>query len=171
MKVEVVPYRAEWPEAFKQEKEGILALGLTTLVRVHHIGSTAVEGLAAKPILDLMLEVQTVSELDQHNAAFASLGYEAMGEYGIPGRRYYRKGGDLRTHHIHAFEMGTPHVERHLAFRDYLRSHPEVREAYGELKLALALQHTTDIDGYCDGKDAFVKRHEALAVAWAERGE
>lgn len=169
MIVEVVPYRAEWPEAFAQEKEAILSLGLSTLVRVHHIGSTAVEGLSAKPIIDLMLEVQAVSELDLHDPAFKSLGYEVMGEFGIQGRRYFRKGGEMRTHHVHAFEVGSPHVARHLAFRDYLRNHPAVREEYGELKLMLAQRHAQDIEDYFDGKDGFVKKHEALALAWAER--
>ncbi len=127
------------------------------------------EGLAAKPIIDLMLEVQSVSELDEHNAAFESLGYEVMGEFGIPGRRYFRKGRKLRTHQIHAFKVGSLHVARHLAFCDYLRSHPAVRKAYGQLKLQVARECENDIDRYCDGKDGFVKKHEALALAWAKQ--
>lgn len=93
-----------------------------------------------------------------------SLGYEPMGEFGIPRRRYFPKGGNNRTHQIHAFASGDLHVMRHIAFRDYLRTNPEVAWEYGELKKNVARTCGNDIDIYCKGKDAFVKMHEAIAV-------
>ena len=164
MKIRVVPSDPGWPQHFEQERAAIQAALGDTVDQIHHIGSTAVNGLAAKPILDLMLEVSSLDALDQQTPAMESLGYEALGELGIPGRRYFRKGGDDRSHQVHAFVTGDPHVHRHLAFRDYLRSHPDVADEYATLKQNLALQFPQDLDGYCDGKDAFVKHHEALAL-------
>ena len=96
------------------------------------------------------------------------LGYEAMGEYGIPGRRYFRRNNSAgtRTHHVHGFEIGTPHILRHLAFRDYLLAHPSIARDYGELKKRLAAAHPSDEVAYADGKDAFVKDHQRRALSW-----
>jgi GrpB-like predicted nucleotidyltransferase (UPF0157 family) len=106
--------------------------------------------------------------LDGQNAAMESLGYEAMGEYGIPGRRYFRKsnGEGIRTHHVHAFAAGSAEAERHLAFRDYMIAHPEDARAYSELKRKLAAEHPRNIDGYMDGKDAFIKEMDRRAAEW-----
>jgi GrpB-like predicted nucleotidyltransferase (UPF0157 family) len=98
-----------------------------------------------------------------------SLGYHPMGEFGIPGRRYFRRltpAGD-RTHHVHAFQQGSPHIPRHLAFRDYLRAHPAVATEYGELKQRLAQAHPQDLEAYMAGKDPFIKQTETKALEWA----
>ena len=98
------------------------------------------------------------------------LGYECMGEFGIPGRRYFRKGGENRTHQIHVFaEADGRNVARHLAVRDYLRAHPQRAREYGALKAALAARYPEDIGAYCDGKDAFVRALERDALIW-QRG-
>ena len=165
MKIEVVPYNPLWPTQFESERAALVSELGGILESVHHIGSTAVEGLPAKPIIDMILEVQSLESLDQVTSKLELMGYEAMGELGIPGRRYFRKGGYYRTHQIHAFKTGDPHVLRHLAFRDYLRCHPDVMHEYGELKLRMAADCYDDIDRYCEGKDAFVKHHEAVAIA------
>ena len=169
MRIEVTPYRPEWKEAFEEEKKAILALGISGITEVHHVGSTSVEKLAAKPIIDIMIEVESLEELDQNKEEIESLGYEAMGEFGITGRRYYRKGGYNRTHQIHAFQTGDPNLFRHLAFRDYLSEHPDVRKEYGDLKIEVASQCDDDIDRYCDGKDDFINFHEAKALDWINR--
>ena len=98
----------------------------STVVAVHHIGSTAIPAIYAKPIIDLLVEVADIDDVDAHNPAMVALGYEALGEYGIPGRRYFRKGDEagVRTHQVHTFEAGSPEVERHLAFRDFMLEHP-----------------------------------------------
>lgn len=93
----------------------------------HHIGSTSVYGLPAKPIIDIMPVVRDIEAVDHSNSAFEQIGYECMGEYGIPGRRYLRKGKVERTHHVHIFEESNAHdIQRHLAVRDYLRAHADM---------------------------------------------
>ena len=97
-----------------------------------------------------------------------SLGYEVMGEYGIPGRRYFRKDNreGIRTHNIHAFEAGSAEVERHVAFRDYMIAHPADACRYSELKRKLAEEHPQSMDGYMDGKDGFIKEMDRRAAQW-----
>ena len=109
-----------------------------------------------------------LAQADAAAPAFAAIGYEYLGEFGIAGRRYLRKGGDARTHQVHIFAQGdTGNIARHLAFRDYLRTHAAVREQYAQLKRALALRFPYDIEGYCAGKEAFVQRFEREALNWA----
>lgn len=166
--VEVVDYDASWPARFEAERAAIAGALGDVVVAVHHIGSTSVPGLAAKPVIDVLVEVRDLDALDARASAMEALGYEAKGEYGIARRRYFRRGGDMRTHHVHAFAAGDEHVVRHLAFRDYLRAHADVAAEYGALKHRVADEAAHDVDAYCDGKDAFVQHHEALAVAWAK---
>ena len=92
-----------------------------------------------------------------------------MGEYGIPGRRYFRKfnASGNHTHQVHAFQTASAEVKRHLAFRDYMIAHPIEAQAYGELKRRLAIEHPDDIEAYIDGKESFIKEHEAKAIIWA----
>ena len=128
MFVKVVPYCSGWPELYRQEAEKISKILGEQLVAIHHIGSTSVPGLPAKPIIDILPVVKEISAVDAHNAQFEALGYEPRGEYGIPGRRFFRKGLEHRTHHIHIFqESDQPNILRHVAVRDYLRAHPAPR--------------------------------------------
>lgn len=167
MLVTVIPHDERWKKLFEAEAECLRALLGEALVAIYHIGSTAVPGLAAKPIIDIMPVVTDVTLVDAFNSRFESLGYECMGEFGIPGRRYFRKGSDHRTHHVHIFEQSNrADITRHLAVRDYLRTHPSAAEAYGRLKVDLAARFPEDIEGYCDGKDAFVKELERRALTW-----
>jgi GrpB-like predicted nucleotidyltransferase (UPF0157 family)/ribosomal protein S18 acetylase RimI-like enzyme len=167
MEVRVVEPDPRWPELFSVEAERVKKILGSELVAIHHIGSTAVENLAAKPIIDIMPVVKDIEKVDAFSEGFAALGYEVMGEYGIPGRRYFRKGNLIRTHHVHIFAEGNRHdIDRHLALRDYLRAHPDVAAEYGELKQNLARTFPNDINAYMDGKDSFVKRVEAQALRW-----
>jgi GrpB-like predicted nucleotidyltransferase (UPF0157 family) len=166
--IRVVPYDSRWPARYADESERLRETLGEVVRNVHHIGSTAVPGLSAKPIIDILLEVSSLAELDECSPRLASLGYEAKGEHGIPGRRYFRRDDELgeRTHQVHSFEASSRQAHRHLAFRDYLISHPQVARAYAELKQELARRFPSDIYGYMDGKDAFVKHHEARALEW-----
>src|SRR5919197_4637554 len=113
-KVEVVPHNPHWRDALDAEaKQGAAALG-ENVVAIHHIGSTAIPKIYAKPVVDLLVEVRDITEVDGRSSAMESLGYEVMGEYGIPCRRYFRKDSreGIRTHNIHAFEAGSAEVER-----------------------------------------------------------
>ena len=123
-------------------------------------------GLCAKPIIDILMGVQALDPLDQLAPQMEALGYEVMGAFGMPGRRYFRKDNaqGRRTHQVHAFELTSPHLARHLAFRDYLRAHSEVATAYGALKRSLQGQTS---EAYMDGKDPFIQRVEQDALTWA----
>ena len=151
IEVTVVEHDPGWTEAF--EKEAAMVRGI--------LGDDLIN------LIDILAVVADISRLDGREKAFAGAGYEAMGEFGLPGRRYFRKGGARRTHQIHAYQYDSVHeITRHLAFRDYLRENAGVRAAYEELKLALAKKFPHDIGAYCDGKDDFIKRAEAEALRW-----
>lgn len=165
--ITVVEYKKEWRELFKQEKLLITNILQDNLVSIHHIGSTAVYGLKSKPIIDIMPVVKDISKVDIICSEFKKIGYEYLGEYGIPYRRYLRKGGDKRTHQIHIFEQSNKKdIIRHIAVRDYLRINNEIANVYGELKESLAKKFPYDIDKYCDGKDVFMKKLEITALKW-----
>jgi GrpB-like predicted nucleotidyltransferase (UPF0157 family) len=168
MHIQVVPHDPAWRGQFENEAERIAAALGENVVRLHHIGSTAIPGIWAKPIIDMLLEVRQIARLDDRRSALEALGYEGLGEFGIPGRRYFRKNdaAGVRTHQIHAFAAGSPQVERHLAFRDYMIAHHTAAQAYSALKQKLALAHPHDLAAYMEGKDAFIKEHEAKALAW-----
>ena len=168
-KIEVVPYNSEWPVLFEKEKKALLDLDIPTILGIHHIGSTAVEDLAAKPIIDILLEVDCLESLDQSQKKIEELGYGSLGEFGIVGRRYYRKGKNIRSHQIHAFLASDPHSSRHIAFRDYLIENEAIKKAYESLKLEVASQCENDIDRYCDGKNDFIQMHERLAIEWKKQ--
>lgn len=167
MNVVVEEHNPAYAQMFTEEAQRISEIFGDQLVAIHHIGSTAVPGLKAKPIIDILPVVKDIATVDWFNQQMAELGYEALGELGLPGRRYFRKGGDDRTHQVHAYQVDNqPAIDRHLAFRDYLCTHPEVARQYGELKASLAEQFPQDIYGYMDGKDSFVKEHEQKALVW-----
>src|ERR671921_2732344 len=102
-KVEVVPHNPRWREAFEAEARQVAAALGENVVAIHHIGSTAIPNIYAKPVIDLLVEVRDITEADGRSSAMESLGYEVMGEYGIPGRRYFRKDDrqGVRTHNLH----------------------------------------------------------------------
>jgi GrpB-like predicted nucleotidyltransferase (UPF0157 family) len=166
-KVEVVPPDRNWQNEFAIESALVVTALGDNVVAIHHIGSTAIETIYAKPIIDMLVEVRQIDRVDERNSYMQVLGYECMGEFGISGRRFFRKdnAAGIRTHHIHTFEANTAQVIRHLAFRDYIRSHPAAAQAYSELKQQLAHQYPTDIAAYMDGKAAFIHAIDLQAAA------
>ncbi len=134
----------------------------------HHIGSTAIPSIVAKPVIDILIVVAELERVDECNSAMEKLGYEAMGEYGIPFRRYFRKENSAgnRTHHVHIFPEGNGQVDRHLAFRDFMNLHPEWALRYSNLKRNLVARYPDSIDQYMNGKQEFIKRVDELAAAW-----
>jgi GrpB-like predicted nucleotidyltransferase (UPF0157 family) len=165
-KVEVVPYNERWSELFEQEAAKLKLIYGDETLHIHHIGSTSVPGLYAKPIIDIMIVVKDIQKVDAFNPQMEFLGYRPRGENGIPHRRYFNKGDDDRTHHIHIFQFGCEHIIRHLAFRDYLIAYPEEANTYSDLKIRLAKKFPTNISGYIDGKDSLAKELERRAVQW-----
>ena len=167
-KVEVVPHDPRWRDAFEEEAMHIAAALGANAAAIHHIGSTSIPNIYAKPVIDMLVEIRDITRLEQQGPAMESLGYEVMGEFGIPGRQYFRKDNaeGIRTHQIHAFQAGSAEGERHLAFRDYMIAHPEEALEYSELKRKLAEEHPQDIDGYMDGKDGFIREMDRRAARW-----
>lgn len=130
---------------------------------IEHIGSTSVPGLCAKPIVDIAVGVRKLELTDEQIAAMERLGYEYLGEYGLPGRLFFRK-GEPRTHNVHVVEHGGEHWERQLVFRDALRADPEERQRYDELKRRLAAAgHPRE--AYTELKTPFIRGVEARARA------
>ncbi|MGF0033732.1 GrpB family protein [Bariatricus sp. SGI.154] len=171
-KIEVVDYNSEWEKMYKVEEKRIKSALGKNCAAIYHIGSTSVKGLKAKPIIDIMPVVKDITLVDESREDLESLGYEYKGEYGIPGRRFCMKGGDNRTYHVHIFEVSNQNeINRHLAVRDYLRSHADTAKEYAELKTCLAAQFTYDNDGYCDGKDTYMKKLEQDALEWKKEQE
>ncbi len=160
--VVIVDYDPHWAEMFETEKTLILdalpGLGVT----VEHIGSTSVPGLAAKPIIDMIVIVPDPTTGEKCIAPLVALGYAYRGENGIPGRFYFGKGRP-HTHHLHMYPRGHPEIERHLLFRDYLRAHPDAAREYAELKRALAEKFRNEREAYTEAKTDFVKSIQAQA--------
>jgi GrpB-like predicted nucleotidyltransferase (UPF0157 family) len=170
--VVLVEHDPAWADAAAREGERVArALGERVLA-VHHVGSTAIPGIRAKPILDLMPEVRSIAELDPLRGALEVLGYAWWGEYGLPGRRYLTRDDPAtraRLVHVHAYETGSSELARHLAFRDYLRAHPDVARSYDEEKARCRELHPTDSHAYSDAKSPWIRRTEAEALRWRVR--
>lgn len=155
--VELSAYNTEWPVMFTCEAAKITAILKDNCLAVHHIGSTAIPGIHAKPIIDILPVVKDITLIDALNPQFEALGYVCMGEYGIPGRRFYWKSKTHRSHHIHLFEQGSSEILRHVAFKDFMLAHAEYAQAYSLIKQHLAKVFTHDIENYVDGKASFVQ--------------
>jgi GrpB-like predicted nucleotidyltransferase (UPF0157 family) len=167
MKITMVPHNPEWQQAFQNETQQITAALGDTVVVVHHIGSTAIPTIYAKPIIDILLVVQDLAALDEKQSKMEALGYGALGEFGIPNRRYFRRDNVLgdRTHQVHAFENSSPQIKRHLAFRDYMIDNPDVAQEYSSLKRELAARYPDNSAAYMDGKDEFIQEID-LRIAY-----
>jgi GrpB-like predicted nucleotidyltransferase (UPF0157 family) len=166
--VEVVPYSVEWPESFDWWRKRLLeALG-DAAVRIEHVGSTAIVGLAAKPIVDIQVSVKDVEDEDAYVPAIECLGVSLR--FREPGHRYFRPSGDRpRTVHIHVCDAGGDWEREHLLFREYLRADAEARDAYARLKQQLAVRYQDDRLAYNEGKTGFILDALSDAEAWAKR--
>jgi GrpB-like predicted nucleotidyltransferase (UPF0157 family) len=166
--IQVVPHSPGWAAVVRAEADRLTAVPGDEVIAIHHIGSTALPRISAKPIIDILLAVREVERLDELRPEMTALDYEGRDEFGLPRRQYFaRTTGGRRMHQIHAYKTGNPGLEPHLAFRDYRIYHPENAQAYGRLKEYLAEELPTDIEGYMAGKDAFIKETEKKAVAWS----
>jgi len=156
--VEVVAYNPRWPLLFENEAKRIMqALG-DNCQTVHHIGSTSIPGLPAKPIIDMLPVVKNILAVDQATGAMESLGYVSKGEHGIVFRHFFQKN---QHYNVHVYEENDPEISRYLKFRDWMRTHELDAQAYARLKQELAKKFPTDILQYCLGKDSFVAQIDA----------
>ncbi|MDO9121073.1 MAG: GrpB family protein [Anaerolineaceae bacterium] len=160
-------YCSEWPEQFTQEAKLIQCVIGNYITVIEHIGSTAVPGLAAKPIIDMLIGVKSLADSPHFIAPLQQLGYVYVPEHEaeLPERRYlYKQKDDEDTFHLHMVEPESEFFRRHIAFRDYLRSHPEAVAAYASLKLKLAREFGSDRSGYTDAKTEFIQSIEKLTL-------
>lgn len=158
-------YSPDWPAAFTAASERVSVVLADEVIEVHHVGSTAVPGLAAKPIIDLLPVVKDIVAIDAFNERMERAGYRVWGEYGLSGRRFFTLDeGGRRRHNIHVFQSGHPDIERHVAFRDYLRHRPDLRDEYAALKREAYAAHPADIAAYNDHKAEWIRRIEKTAL-------
>jgi GrpB-like predicted nucleotidyltransferase (UPF0157 family) len=139
------------------------------LVTVHHIGSTSIPGIMAKPIIDLIPVASDLDSLDRALPSLQALGYESLGEFGLPGRRYCRRNDPVtgkRAFQLHCYAQGSPEIDRHLAFADYLRAHPAIAKDYEAEKIRAAALHPDNTFDYNDAKNDWIKRTERDALGW-----
>lgn len=163
--VVVVDYNPIWKKKYEQEALLIKEIFADNLIAIYHIGSTSVDGLAAKPIIDIMVVVRSLAKVDNIAKSLLKIGYEYLGEFGIAGRRYLCKGKDEQTHHIHIFQADDwDNISRHLAFSNYLRTHAQERAEYAQIKTELAHRFSDNIDSYFKGKESFVRNIETRAL-------
>ncbi|HLO14300.1 MAG TPA: GrpB family protein [Anaerolineales bacterium] len=156
----VVDYDPQWPVLFEQEKQQIIAALGNQVLLIEHIGSTAVPGLAAKPIIDIGVGIRSLAEAQDLIPSIESLKYiyEPVLEQLLPARRFFWKGTPaIHTYHLHLTEVDSPVLLRPIRFRDYLREHPESAGEYGALKKKLAKRCKQDIGAYVAGKAALVE--------------
>jgi len=194
MKIEIEEYDPDWPIQFQQIAKNLKVILEDSNPRIEHVGSTSVLGLAAKPIIDILVGIEKISLLDStiepminHNYIY----YEIYNSVMLFRRFYvglkeetsinkfqpiYSKGENIphdeihehKLTHIHICEFGSFEYQRHIAFRDYLREHPTITTHYEHLKKELSLRNWRDGNDYNDGKDVFIKCEEAKAILWYE---
>jgi GrpB-like predicted nucleotidyltransferase (UPF0157 family) len=154
--ITIVAYNPEWPKMFDQEAKILKEIFGDLAINVYHKGSTSVPNLMAKPNIDITIEVEDISKVNQLNKSLAAVGYGALGEYGMPLRRLFAK-GNPRTHHLHVWDKGHDEIAKDLLFRDTLIQNAAARIAYENLKQKLSAQHRFEPDQYTMGKDRLIK--------------
>ena len=166
--VQLVKYDPEWPRLAAYHIERLRALE-PTLIVTHHIGSTSVLGVAAKPVIDLMPIMRDVAELDDRRVDVEALGFVWHGEFGVEGRRfctYDDPASGRRVAQIHCYQQGSPHARRQLAFRDYLRAFPDVAAAYEKEKYRAMALYPDNSTQYANEKGEFIRTAEIKALDW-----
>lgn len=167
--ITLVDYDINWPAKFEAEKKQIVNSLNDCVIECFHIGSTSVPGLAAKPIIDILLVVSSLDSLDRCQLELEKIGYIAKGENGICGRRYFIKGIQVRSFHLHAYESNHPDIVRHLAFRDYLKNNPDIAKEYQKIKKQAIIIANNEPEIYSEYKNPFIKKHESIALSHAKK--
>ncbi|MBN1200361.1 MAG: GrpB family protein [Anaerolineae bacterium] len=167
---ELAAYNPEWPKIFERENELLAGALGDHAIEIEHVGSTSVPGLRAKPIIDILLAVEAFAPLDEYKRLLEPLGYHHQSHDADDERLFFWK-GIPRTHHLHIVEYVTWEHQRHLLFRDYLRSHDEIARLYEEIKRQLTSAFRGNRPAYTKGKTAFIKSIMARAVEEATNPE
>ena len=162
----IVEHDPAWADRFQEEAARLRASLADQVLRIDHVGSTAVPGLAAKPTIDIQVSLPSLEPRDAYVPALRALGYRTQGDPCEPDHEYASRDGDGdHSFHVHLCPAGSAWERRHLAFRDWLRTHPADADAYGELKRSLAVEHPNDVYTYTDAKTAFIVGIETKALA------
>ncbi len=175
----VEPYDPNWPVLFEQERRRIMAAVGHIVAGVHHVGSTSIPGMPAKPVLDIAVLLHKIEDGERCISPMEKIGYVHKGlEDDIPGDRFFLKGHppqescsvvqEIRTHILHMYTLDSPIVQSHFAFRNYLIAHPEAADEYAQIKLALADKHPDDRASYSAGKRSFITGVLAKAARESE---
>ena len=158
--VTVIPYSDQWERDFLKIKDEIKSVLGELAKSIEHVGSTSVRGLSTKPVIDIDVVISDSSVLNDVIAALGRIGYQHEGDLGITGREAFRYDGKdhLQKHHLYVCPSDSAELKRHLAFRDYLRSHPDAVSEYGRLKEDGAKLHPDDVDKYIEHKSPFIEK-------------
>jgi len=166
----IAPYDPRWPSTFEAEASRIRAALGDQLVRIDHVGSTSVPGLAAKPVVDIQASVRSMMPRAAYVEPLRALGYRWVVDPWTDEHEYFSRDEDGdRSFHVHVCLTGSDWERRHLAFRDWLREHPDDAAAYERIKRDLAERHPQDIFTYVDAKTPFIREIEARATAAVAR--
>jgi GrpB-like predicted nucleotidyltransferase (UPF0157 family) len=167
--VELHPHSPAWAALAKAEAARLKRAFGDVLITVHHIGSTSIPGIMAKPIIDLIPVVTDIAALDAKEDAVRALGYRWLGEFGLAGRRYCTWADPAtgkRMFQLHCYAHDAPEMPRHLAFRDYLLAHPAIAKEYEAEKIRAAAVRSDDVNAYNDQKNDWIQRVQKEALAW-----
>ncbi|WP_421792037.1 GrpB family protein [Hyphobacterium sp.] len=167
----LVVHDPAWAEVYAREAKALKAMFGAALTDIDHIGSTAIPGILAKPVIDILGSANDLSKIDARNAEMLALGYEPKGEHGLAGRRYFRKADarGRRRVHLHIYRKGDAALHRHLVFRDFLIAHPDKAKAYSELKRELTQTLGLSGQAYQSAKQDWIDRTLQAALDWAAR--
>lgn len=155
--VRLEAYSPEWADAYAAERDRILSAIEDQILGIEHVGSTAIPGLCAKPIIDIAIAVPSLSEAEQLAPAMAGIGYDLAGDGGVPGGRIYGRGPEIRTHLVHAVVAESKAWQDYLNFRDSLIADAEILKKYDSLKRALAHKFGDDRASYTYAKGQFIE--------------
>ena len=166
-RVIVESYNSEWKKDFEDIRSELMAVLEGKVISVEHVGSTSVEGLSAKPVIDIDVVIEDEDAFPEVKAAMESIGYTHEGDLGIKGREAFKYTGKehLRKHHLYVCTKDADELKRHISFRDYLRTHPEAVREYGRIKEEGAKLYPLDIDSYIEHKAPFIEGiYRALGI-------
>ena len=160
--VVISSYQTSWRERFDELNALLRRVLAAYIVEIEHVGSTAVPGLDAKPIIDLDIVISDTTEFEQVKVRLANVGYRHCGDQGVPGREAFEmlqaEGHEVADHHLYVCRESSAELRRHLAFRDFLRNNPEDAAEYGQLKRRLAEEFRGNREGYTEAKSRFIEQ-------------
>ncbi len=161
----LVPHDPSWHDEYLKERERIITALGDRILSLEHIGSTSINGIFAKPIIDMAVGVKSFDDGFACIAPLESIGYLFVGESGVPGRHYFRTNSEFVLHHIHMFAIDSQLYANHILFRDYMNTHPDDAQAYSELKLSLWKKNLPR-EEYTEAKAPFIEEVLEKARKW-----